>query len=247
MQPVTSTRETARRAGASGPRRVARVAHGVAAVHGPAPVRTVVPPAMRSDALAGRLARSVAGRAPARMLQRAPTARQITPVRPMSVARITGASPKKKQEIFQALRATHTADAHAVLTQLESAELWGAAKSDVTGDDEEHSVRIDRQNPTPTASNVQIQTNGESVTIATVLVQDAVANQNAGAVLNAARQAFRASLVDGMQWEVYNEQVVEKEAPYVKGGKGGKGGKKGGGPGKKGGGPGKPGRRSVNV
>jgi len=222
------------------------VAQSVAPGRASAAPESIVAPATRGDALAGLLARSVAGRAPARMLQRAPAARQIAPLRPMSVARITGANPARKQEIFQALRATHTADAHAVLTQLESAHLWGTAKSDVTGDDEEHSVRIDRQNPTPTASNIQIQTNGESITIATVLVADAVVNQNAGAVVNAARQAFRASLVDGMQWEVYNEQVVETQAPYVKGGKGGGPGKKGGGPkSKKGGGGAKPGRRAV--
>ena len=210
---------------------------------------SVPPPAARADALAGQLARvvarrSVSGHAATRLLQRVPSARVIAPARPMSIARIVGPTPKKRQEIFNALRATHTNDAHAVLQQLVVDHLWGGAKSDVTGDDEEHSVRIDRQNPTPDASNIQIQTNGESVTIATVLVRDAVAGQ--AGLINAVRQAFRGSLVDGMQWEVFNEQVVEKEPVYVKGQKGGGGGKKGGGgggkQGKKGGGGGGKGR-----
>ena len=129
--------------------------------------------------------------------------------------------------------------------------MWGRSKSNVTGTGDEYSVRIDRQNPTPTASNIHIQTNGNSVSIAMVLVRDELAGKNRGAVLAAVRQAFRGSLADGMQWEVYDAPVEEKEQVYVKGGKkggGGNQGKKGGYQGKKGGGGGgQGGRRGVKV
>lgn len=159
----------------------------------------------------------------------------------MSTVRVSGASPQAKAANFADLRALHTADAHAILDHLEFAHLWGNLRSDVTGGGNNYTVRIDRQNPTPNASNIQIQTNGTSITIATVLVRDTMANQDANAVLTAVRQAFRGSLADGMQWEVYDEPVVAKQPVYAKGGKGGGGGKKGGGGRKKGGGPGKKG------
>lgn len=226
--------------------------------------RPAVAPETRPDALAGLLARavqqcaervarpvaigaagvpalrrSIADPVPTRMLQRVPTARVTA--HPMSTTRIAGANPQVIAASFATLRERHTADSHAILNDLRDDHLWGRSKSDVTGDDEvNYAVRIDRQNPTRTGQNVQIQTNGTSITIATVLVHDSVANK--AGLITAVRQAFRASLADGMQWEVYDEPVVETAPVYVKGGKGGgSGGKGGGSPKKGGGGPGKKG------
>jgi hypothetical protein len=193
------------------------------------------------------LQRSIGNGAVASLLQRTP-ARRVTenPTRPGK--RLKG-KPAEIIEKHAALRMQHRDDAHAVLNGLEFDHLWGGSKSDVTGDDEEHSVRIDRQNPTRTHSNIQIQTNGISISIATVLVADTLAaTRDQRGVVNAVRQAFRSSLADGMQWEVYDAPDAEKVEPRQGKGKGpdrgGDKGKKGKGPGKgRGGGGGQRGRQ----
>jgi hypothetical protein len=169
------------------------------------------------------LQRSIGNHAVTQLLQRVPTAR-VTGF-PMSVVRVGGGTPIERATNFSALRARHRDDAHAILDDLEFDHLWGRLRSDVTGTGDDHDVRIDRQNPTQTGSNVQIQTNGTSVTIATVLVRDSVQRgATTAAVLNAVKTAFRGSLADGMQWEVTDVAAEEKVDVYVKGG-----GKKGGG------------------
>ncbi len=171
---------------------------------------------MPADPLAGRLARVVTQRAagptdplayePAAratsMLQRWP-AERVT-AHPMSVERIKGKDEPTKRGIFNTMRTSNTADAHKVIEDLDPNDVWGSSKSDITGTGNDYSVRIDRQNPTPTHSNVQIQTNGTSVSVATVLVDDKLANAKAGTLKHHLRAAFKASLVDGMQWEVYD-------------------------------------------
>jgi len=226
----------------------ARVARAPAIRPTRAPSRAAaVPQEQRSDPLAGQLARVVAQRsiapsAPGPMLQRVPSTRVTQ--HPTSTARIRGANPQVIATTFQNMRTANTDDSHAVLNDLTFDHLWGGTKSNVTRTGDQYSVRIDRQVPTRTASNIQIQTNGTSISLATVLVSDGLAACRPGdrnAVLVAVRQAFRNSLADGMQWEVYDEPVVETQPVYVKPGKGSgpgkKGGpKKGGGPPKKGGG-----------
>ena len=182
------------------------------------------------------LQRSIGNGAVASLLQRAP-ARRVTanPTRPGK--RLKGRSPADIANKLADLRAAHRNEAHAVLNGLQFDHLWGGLKSDVTNDDEEHSVRIDRQSPTPTHSNIQIQTNGVSVSIATVLVSDALfATTDQRGVVNAVKQAFRMSLDDGMQWEVYDAPDAEKVEPSKakgngpdRGGDKGKKGKGGGG------------------
>lgn len=187
------------------------------------------------------LQRSIGNGAVARLLQRKP-GRRVTENRTRTGDRITG-KPEEIAAKFAGLRAKNSADAFEVLKGLEFDHLWGRSKSDVTGDDEEHSVRIDRQNPTRTHSNIQIQTNGTSISLATVLVADELAaTKDRAGVLNAVKQAFRSSLADGMQWEVYDAPEVEKVEPKGKGK--GKGPDRGGDKGKKGkgGGGGKRGR-----
>ncbi len=196
-----------------------------------------MPQDRRPDPLAGQLARavqqrSIAPSAPGPMLQRVPATRVTA--HPTSTARIRGANPQVIATTFQNMRTANTDDSHAVLNDLAFDHLWGGTRSNVTRTGDQYSVRIDRQVPTRTASNIQIQTNGTSISLATVLVSDGLATCRPGdrnAVLVAVRQAFRNSLADGMQWEVYDEPVVETQPVYVKPGKGGGSGK-GGGPGK---------------
>ena len=190
------------------------------------------------------LQRSIGNGAVARLLQRAP-ARRATEHATRTGKRIKG-KPHEIAAKFADLRTQHRADANEVLKGLQFDHLWGGLKSDVTNDDEEHSVRIDRQSPTPTHSNIQIQTNGTSISLATVLVADELAaTKDRPGVVNAVKAAFRSSLDDGMQWEVYDAQEAEK-VEFGKGkGKGpdkGDKGKKGKGP-KGGGGGGKRGRQ----
>ena len=154
------------------------------------------------------LQRSIGNHAVTRLLQRVPTA-HVTQ-HPMSVVRMGGGTPAKQAENFSDLRARHRVDAHAILGDLEFDHLWGRLKSDVTGTGDEHDVRIDRQNPTQAGSNIQIQTNGNSVTIATVLVRDSVQGGTPAAVLRAVNTAFRNSLEDGMQWGSGTAAAEEK-------------------------------------
>jgi hypothetical protein len=186
------------------------------------------------------LQRSIGNGAVAQLVQRTP-ARRITenPTRPGK--RLKG-KPTEIAEKHATLRTQHRDDAHTVLNGLQFDHLWGGLKSDVTNDDEEHSVRIDRQSPSRTHSNMQIQTNGISISLATVLVADTLAGtKDQRGVVNAVKQAFRSSLSDGMQWEVYDAPDAEKVEPSKGKGKGpdrgGDKGKKG-----KGGGGGKRGR-----
>jgi hypothetical protein len=192
------------------------------------------------------LQRSIGNGAVARLLQRAPGTR-VTAHETRTGGRITG-KPAEIATKFRDLREKHRADAIEVLKGLRFEHLWGGSKSDVTNSDEEFSVRIDRQNPTPTHSNIQIQTNGKtSISLGTVLLSDTLATtKDRAAVVNAVKQAFRMSLGDGMQWEVYDAPEAEK----VQAGKGkgaspdrGDKGKRGKGPGKGGGGAGKRGRQ----
>jgi hypothetical protein len=193
------------------------------------------------------LQRSIGNGAVASLLQRAPAGRvTANPTRPGK--RLKGRSPADIMNKLAVLRAAHRNDAHAVLHGLQFDHLWGGIKSDVTNDDEEHSVRIDRQSPGQTYSNIQIQTNGISISIATVLVSDALyTTTDQRGVVNAVKQAFRASLDDGMQWEVYDAPDAEKVEPSKGKSKGpdrgGDKGKKGKGPGGGGGG----GRRGRQV
>jgi hypothetical protein len=185
------------------------------------------------------LQRSIGNAATARVLQRAP-ARRVTEneTRPGG-DRLRGKSPEDTARKFAELREKHREDAFELLKGLQFDHLWGRSKSDVTNSDEEFTVRVDRQNPTKTHSNVQIQTNGTSITLATVLVADTLgATKDRAGVVNAVKQAFRASLADGMQWEVYDaEETDEVETGKTKGkpparGDKGKKGKRGGGGGK---------------
>jgi hypothetical protein len=188
------------------------------------------------------LQRSIGNHAVARMLQRAPAGR-VTEHPTRTGKRIKG-TPQQIAVRFADLRAQNREGTIDVLRGLEFDHLWGGLKSDVTNSDEEFSVRIDRQSPTPTHSNVQIQTNGTSISLATVLVADTLAGaRDRRGVLNAVKQAFLASLADGMQWEVYDaEETAEVETGKTKGKSPDRGdrGKK-----KRGGGGGK--RRQVAV
>jgi hypothetical protein len=174
----------------------------------PVVARAPAVPEARSDALAGQLARAVAQRsgvadhARTALLQRWPAERATA--HEMSLERITGKDKQTKAGIFAALRRKHTDDAHEVIEDLDVSNVWGGLKSDITGTGDDHDVRIDRQNPTQTHSNIQIQTNGTSISIATVLVSDALARAKPGALHHHIRAAFKASLRDGMQWEVYD-------------------------------------------
>lgn len=193
------------------------------------------------------LQRSIGNGAVARMLQRTPATR-VTQHPTRTGDRIKG-KPEEVATKFRELREKHRDDANEVLKGLQFEQLWGRSDSDVTNSDEEFSVRVDRQNPTPTHSNIQIQTNGKvSISLATVLVSDTLATtKDRARAVNAVKYAFRMSLADGMQWEVYDEVEAEKVEPSKSKGKGpdrgGDKGKKGKGPGKSGGGGGKRGRQ----
>ena len=176
------------------------------------------------------LHRAIGNGAVARLLQRAPASRDTE--RPTSFGdRITGKNPAEKLRKFADLRTGAAVDAAAIVDDLEWDHLWGRSKSNVTGTGNQYSIRIDRQNPTPTHSNVQIQTNGTSISVATVLVADSLFGAPAntqGATLTAVRAAFLSSLADGMQWEVYDDAPApEKPKPQVKEKGSGKGGGKG--------------------
>ena len=117
------------------------------------------------------LHRAIGNGAVARLLQRAPASRDTE--RPTSFGdRITGKNPAEKLRKFADLRKGAAVDAAAIVDDLEWDHLWGRSKSNVTGTGNQYSIRIDRQNPTPTHSNVQIQTNGTKISVATVLVAD---------------------------------------------------------------------------
>jgi hypothetical protein len=178
------------------------------------------------------LQRAIGNGAVARMLQRAPASRQTD--HPTSFGkRITGKSQADKLEKFADMRASATADARQIVRELEWDHLWGGLKSDVTGTGDEYSVRIDRQSPTPTHSNVQIQTNGVSVSVATVLIADSLSTASAtarNAIMRLVRAGLLSSLDDGMQWEVYDdapEPAAKPPEPKVKDKGSGKGGGKG--------------------
>jgi hypothetical protein len=178
------------------------------------------------------LQHAIGNRAVARLLQRVPATR-VTQYRTAFGNRITGRSPAEKLEKFATLRARATGDARTIVNDLEWNHLWGTSKSDVTLTGEEYSIRIDRQNPTPTHSNIQIQTNGESVSLATVLVPDSLfraPSTTQAAIVTAVRAAFLSSLADGMQWEVYDDApqttTVTPQVPRGKDKGGGKGGGK---------------------
>jgi hypothetical protein len=155
------------------------------------------------DALAGQLARAVArrGAGDAGWLRRWPAERATA--HPMSVERLTG-KPKEKVVKFANLRTTNTAAANALLEDLDVTKVWGSLKSDITGTGDTHGVRLDRQSPTPTHANVQIQTNGTSITLATALIDNDLGTARVGPLKHHVRAALKASLADGMQWEVYD-------------------------------------------
>jgi hypothetical protein len=179
------------------------------------------------------LQRSIGNGAVTRMLQRAPTSRDTE--RPTTFGdRITG-KPAEKLRKFADLRAGAADDAAAIVNDLGWDHLWGGSKSNVTRTGNRYSIRIDRQNPTPTHSNVQIQTNGTSISLATVLIADTLneaaaeaAATSRNAIMTLVRAAFLSSLGDGMQWEVYDDAPApEKPKPEVKEKGTGKGGGKG--------------------
>jgi hypothetical protein len=183
------------------------------------------------------LHRTIGNRAVARLLQRAPASR-VTERRTSFGNRIRGKDENDKLQKFADLRARAAEDAAAIVEDLEWDHLWGRSRSDVTGTGDNYSVRIDRQNPTATHSNIQIQTNGTSVSLATVLVPDSLAAAPATtreAVMPLVRAAFLSSLADGMQWEIYDDApqtTTAKKVPDKDPGGGKRGGKGGGGGGK---------------
>lgn len=208
--------------------RLARAPAARTATAATAVARPTARPATPADALAGRLAHVVAHRAGAPLLQRMATERATNKRTRAGGNRLGNVSADVEFARIRDLRTQHAYDSSRILADLGYDHLSGSSDSDVTGDAEEnYSVRIDRQNPLPEGQNLQIQTNGTSISIATVLISDAVLT-GADAqrhVLRVVRRAFLGSLADGMQWE-----VVDAPAPVaVKGGKGGRG-KKGGGP-----------------
>lgn len=178
------------------------------------------------------LQHAIGNRAVAHLLQRAP-ARRVTDYRTAFGNRIRGRSMEEKLERFATMRARATTDAAAIVQDLEWNHLWGASRSDVTLTGDNYSIRIDRQNPTPTHSNIQIQTNGESVSLATVLVPDSLFRSpptTQAEIVTAVRAAFVSSLADGMQWEIYDDApqttIPKPEVPRGKDKGGGKGGGK---------------------
>ena len=194
------------------------------------------------------LQRSIGNGAVARLLQRAPgTARHRA--RDEDRRAHHRQAGRDCDEVPPTCGTKHRADAIEVLKGLRFEQLWGGSKSDVTNSDEEFSVRIDRQNPTPTHSNIQIQTNGKtSISLGTVLLSDTLATTKDRAGCRERRQGkpSASSLGDGMQWEVYDAPEAEKVEPGKGKGKSpdrGDKGKRGKGPGKGGGGAGKRGRQ----
>jgi hypothetical protein len=195
----------------------------------------VAPPSGRAPAhpvLA--LQRAIGNSAVSRLLQRAPAGR-VTQFRTSFGKRITGRDENEKLEKFAALRAGVIEDATAIVQDLDWDDLWGGLKSDVTGTGDDYSVRVDRQNPTRTHQNIQIQTNGNSVSVATVLVPGSLSRASPNtraATITAVRAAFLSSLADGMQWEIYDDEpeatTAKPQVPQGKDKGGGKGGGKGG-------------------
>lgn len=180
-------------------------------------------PGAGADALAPKLARAVARRsevavdAVAAGASRRPTAvRMRTAVlqrwpatrvtaHAMSDARVSGGKPAEKRANFIILRNSKAQAARDVIEDLDVNDVWGGLDSDITGTGRNHGVRIDRQNPTPTHANIQIQTNGTSISIATALISDRLAAAKPGALKHHVRRALTASVGDGMQWEVYDD------------------------------------------
>lgn len=228
--------------------RLARAPAAPAAAAATAVARPTARPATRADALAGRLAHVVARRSGARVLQRMATERATTRRTRAGGNRLGNVTAEVEFSRIRDLRTQHAYDSSRILADLTYDHLSGSSASDVTGDAEEnYSVRIDRQNPLPEGQNLQIQTNGTSISIATVLISDAVLTGGDAQrhVLRVVRRAFLGSLADGMQWE-----VVDAPAPVaVKSGKGGHGKKRGGpkGPGGKTGGSATGGTRALTV
>ncbi len=137
------------------------------------------------------------------MLQRWPATRAT--LNPMSDVRLGGGKPAKRRENFIALRNRHAQAARDVVADLDVADVWGSPDSDITGTGAQHGVRIDIQKPTPTHANIQIQTNGTSISIATALISHALTTAKAGALKHHVRDALTSSVGDGMQWEVYDD------------------------------------------
>lgn len=231
--------------------RLARAPAAPAPVPATAVARPTARPATPADALAGRLAHVVAHRAGGAVLQRMATERATTMRTRAGGNRLGNVTPEVEFARIRDLRTQHAYDSSRILADLRYDHLSGSSDSDVTGDAEEnYRVRIDRQNPLPEGQNLQIQTNGNSISIATVLISDAVlagGEAQQRHVLRVVRRAFLGSLADGMQWE-----VVDAPAPVtVKSGKGGHGKQRGGpkGPGGKKGGSGSAtgGTRALTV
>ena len=196
---MLTTRRVSREHGAPHRERAPRT-RPAAVVGPPVAQRPPVP----DDALAGQLALAVARRGGGDagwLLQRWPAERAT--VHPMSVERLTG-KPKERVVKFANLRRTNTDAANALLEDMDVTKVWGSLKSDITGTGDTHGVRLDRQNPTPTHANVQIQTNGTSITLATALIANGLGTARVGPLKHHVRAALKASLADGMQWEVYD-------------------------------------------
>lgn len=192
-----------------------------------AAAKPMAAPETRTDPLTGRLARVVT----ARTLQRLPADRATDLPTRAGAERLGHITPEAEFGKIRDLRVKHHRDASFVVGCLEFSHLSGSPDSDVTKDKQAHKVRIDRQNPLDDGQNLQIQTNGTSISIATVLIDNRVLDNAKGGhqqhVVRVVRRAFLHSLADGMQWEVYDAPVTEK-APAKKGAykkKGGSGGK----------------------
>ena len=162
------------------------------------------------------LASAIGNRAFTALLQRAPAAR--------ATANVTRAGGRLTQARLDQVRETREVadDADEAVNGIGIGHLAGEPASDITGRGRNAVVRIDIQNPTPTHQNLQIQTNGRSVSIATVLIPLAMIVAPPRGLVNAVRAAFRGSLGDGMQWEVFDDAEVPAEKPAS-----GKGGGKG--------------------